>query len=131
MRTLLRTRAIYFILQETDWSCAIFWATHCGQLLSHLHVEFPRSYIFWTISDNWEWADGFCPKFGLAAVDRSKPDLPRVIRKESFDLFKQIVETREVRAAASSCAILHFVCDHNRRGERSRRSRRRLSMLDT
>ena len=29
-------------------------------------------YVFWTIADNWEWADGFCPKFGLAAVDRSR-----------------------------------------------------------
>jgi hypothetical protein len=19
-------------------------------------------YVFWTISDNWEWADGYCPK---------------------------------------------------------------------
>ena len=28
-------------------------------------------YIHWTISDNWEWADGYCPKFGLYSVDRS------------------------------------------------------------
>ncbi|KAK1384929.1 Beta-glucosidase-like SFR2, chloroplastic [Heracleum sosnowskyi] len=27
-------------------------------------------YLFWTISDNWEWADGYGPKFGLVAVDR-------------------------------------------------------------
>lgn len=62
----------------------------------HVFLLSSLRYIFWTISDNWEWADGYCPKFGLAAVDRSKPDLPRIIRKESFGLFKQIAETKEV-----------------------------------
>merc|ERR1712146_704520 len=28
-------------------------------------------YIHWSVSDNWEWADGYCPKFGIAAVDRA------------------------------------------------------------
>ena len=28
-------------------------------------------YLFWTTSDNWEWADGYGPKFGLVAVDRA------------------------------------------------------------
>jgi len=30
-----------------------------------------RGYTFWTAADNWEWADGYCPKFGLVAVNRS------------------------------------------------------------
>ncbi|PWA34230.1 Glycoside hydrolase, catalytic domain-containing protein [Artemisia annua] len=36
-------------------------------------------YLFWTTSDNWEWADGYGPKFGLVAVDRFN-DLARVPR---------------------------------------------------
>ena len=28
------------------------------------------AYFLWTVSDNWEWSDGYCPKFGLVDVDR-------------------------------------------------------------
>ncbi|CAI5457417.1 unnamed protein product [Closterium sp. Yama58-4] len=55
------------------------------------------AYFHWTISDNWEWADGYCPKFGLAGVDRASPNLTRVLRP-SYGLFKEIVETRRVTA---------------------------------
>jgi beta-glucosidase len=30
-----------------------------------------RSYIHWSLLDNWEWTQGFGPKFGLVAVDRT------------------------------------------------------------
>jgi beta-glucosidase len=30
-----------------------------------------RSYIHWSLLDNWEWTNGFGPKFGLVAVDRT------------------------------------------------------------
>lgn len=56
-------------------------------------------YIFWTIADNWEWADGFCPKFGLAAVDRSTPELTRVIRTASYGLFKEIATSKRITEA--------------------------------
>lgn len=50
-------------------------------------------YHFWTISDNWEWADGYCPRFGLANVDRNTPNLQRTLRP-SFFLFRDIVKTK-------------------------------------
>ncbi|CAN6467273.1 unnamed protein product [Victoria cruziana] len=40
-------------------------------------------YLFWTISDNWEWADGYGPKFGLVAVDRMN-GLARIPRPSYF-----------------------------------------------
>lgn len=45
-------------------------------------------YLFWTISDNWEWADGYGPKFGLVAVDRAN-GLARVPRP-SYHLFTKV-----------------------------------------
>jgi beta-glucosidase/6-phospho-beta-glucosidase/beta-galactosidase len=55
-------------------------------------------YVFWTVSDNWEWADGYCPKFGLAEVDRSSRSLKRKPR-ESFKLFQKIVKNRQILPA--------------------------------
>lgn len=45
-------------------------------------------YLFWTISDNWEWADGYGPKFGLVAVDRAN-NLARIPRP-SYQLFTKV-----------------------------------------
>lgn len=54
-------------------------------------------YIFWTLSDNWEWADGYCPKFGLYEVDRQDSLLKtRAARVDSLSLFKQIVATHQL-----------------------------------
>ncbi|XP_071702122.1 galactolipid galactosyltransferase SFR2, chloroplastic [Rutidosis leptorrhynchoides] len=51
-------------------------------------------YLFWTTSDNWEWADGYGPKFGLVAVDRFN-DLARVPRP-SYHLFSKVVSSGKV-----------------------------------
>lgn len=48
-------------------------------------------YLFWTISDNWEWADGYGPKFGLVAVDRAN-NLARIPRP-SYHLFSKVATT--------------------------------------
>ena len=50
-------------------------------------------YFFWTLSDNWEWADGYCPKFGLLQVDRADSALTRIPRPSYF-LFRDIVANR-------------------------------------
>lgn len=51
-------------------------------------------YLFWTTSDNWEWADGYGPKFGLVAVDRFN-DLARVPRP-SYHLFSKLVTSGKI-----------------------------------
>jgi beta-glucosidase len=52
-----------------------------------------RSYIHWSLLDNWEWTNGYRPKFGLVAVDRTtferKP-------KPSASYFGQIARTGQV-----------------------------------
>lgn len=54
-------------------------------------------YFFWTISDNWEWADGYGPKFGLVAVDRFN-DLARIPRP-SYHLFSKVVTSGKITRA--------------------------------
>jgi hypothetical protein len=68
-----------------------------------------EGYIEWTLSDNLEWTDGYCPKFGLAAVDRAH-GLKRVPRP-SFDVFRAVATSREItagmRASARSLVEAH------------------------
>ncbi|KHN20770.1 Beta-glucosidase-like SFR2, chloroplastic [Glycine soja] len=51
-------------------------------------------YLFWTISDNWEWADGYDSKFGVVDVDWAN-NLARIPRP-SYHVFSKIVNTGKV-----------------------------------
>ncbi len=53
-----------------------------------------EAYIHWTLSDNLEWADGYCPKFGLFEVDR-KRNLKRTPRPAQ-QLLKRIIRERVI-----------------------------------
>lgn len=53
-----------------------------------------QGYCFWTTSDNWEWADGYGPKFGLVEVDREN-DLKRRPRP-SYYLFAEVAKTGKI-----------------------------------
>ncbi|KAK8448240.1 hypothetical protein SEVIR_8G248000v4 [Setaria viridis] len=59
-------------------------------------------YLFWTTSDNWEWADGYGPKFGLVAVDRAN-NLARKPRP-SYYLFTKVVTTGKITRQDRACA---------------------------
>jgi beta-glucosidase len=49
-----------------------------------------RGYFHWSLLDNFEWADGFWPRFGLIAVDYKT--LERKIRPSAFAYKKMIEE---------------------------------------
>lgn len=46
-----------------------------------------RGYFYWSLTDNYEWADGFAPVFGLVEIDY--PTQERKIRK-SAEVIKEI-----------------------------------------
>lgn len=52
-----------------------------------------RSYLHWSLLDNFEWADGFAPKFGLFSVDRKT-----FIRtpRSSVQVFSEIAKNNEL-----------------------------------
>jgi beta-glucosidase len=46
-----------------------------------------RGYLHWSLIDNWEWVDGFVPRFGLAAMDyRTQARTPRGSAKLLADI---------------------------------------------
>ena len=63
-------------------------------------------YIHWTLSDNWEWVDGYCPKFGLVSVDRENNTRhPRF----SYGLYKEIAESKVITLSQRKDAILRVL----------------------
>lgn len=52
-----------------------------------------RGYYHWSLIDNFEWDYGFCPRFGLYAVDYSDPARRRTPRA-SASLYQRIVRER-------------------------------------
>ena len=56
-----------------------------------------RGYIHWSLIDNFEWAEGFTKRFGLAAVDpESKARMPRA----SAQVYRNIARENAVQLGA-------------------------------
>jgi beta-glucosidase len=72
-------------------------------LLDHLYVLAKaiddghdiRGYYHWSLMDNFEWASGYCPQFGLYHVDRGDPERTRTAGAGA-DVFRQIIEANTV-----------------------------------
>jgi beta-glucosidase len=60
-------------------------------------------YLHWSLLDNFEWSDGFNARFGLYAVDFTRPERPRT-RRQGAEVLARIARqnalTDEARAAA-------------------------------
>lgn len=52
-----------------------------------------RGYYHWSLMDNFEWAEGFWPRFGLFAVDYATQQRTR---RPSADVYQQIIESGQL-----------------------------------
>lgn len=83
------------VSDETDLIRRPYLLEHLIAIYAAMRMGVPvLGYLFWTISDNWEWADGYGPKFGLVAVDRAN-NLKRIPRP-SYHLFSKVATSGKV-----------------------------------
>lgn len=62
--------------EDDRWS---FIFLHLWQVMRAMSAGIPvLGYLYWSLLDNYEWADGYAPKFGLIAVNRANQE--RVVR---------------------------------------------------
>ncbi len=60
-----------------------------------------RGYYHWSLIDNFEWAEGYCPRFGLYGIDFTAPSRTR-LERESARVMRQITAARAVPAGLRS-----------------------------
>jgi len=74
-----------------DWLRPAYLVEHLAALHRGIAEGLPiKGYVHWTLTDNFEWSDGYGPKFGLVAVDRHA-DLKR-LKRPSFELYQRIIK---------------------------------------
>ena len=85
------------IADSTDWIRPAYIAEHLAAVHRAIQEQVPiTGYFQWTLADNLEWSDGYCPKFGLAQVLRNK-NFKRKPR-QSFFFFQEIAKTHTLTA---------------------------------
>lgn len=52
-----------------------------------------RGYFYWSLIDNFEWAEGFAGRYGLYSVDFESPERPRAARP-SAEVFREAARAR-------------------------------------
>ncbi len=56
-----------------------------------------RGYFHWSLMDNFEWVEGYCPRFGLYRVDYDDPDRPRA-ETDGARVYRRIIADGRVAA---------------------------------
>ena len=64
-----------------------------------------RGYLHWSAFDNFEWSEGYGPKFGLIAVDRDK-DFTRTPKPSAY-AFGRVATTGRLSALRAATPIRH------------------------
>lgn len=88
---------------ETDILRPSYLIEHLAVVNQAIQLGIPvKGYVLWSLTDNFEWADGYCPKFGIVAVDRLNG--MKRIERPSFSLFSSIAKTKTVSTSERNMA---------------------------
>lgn len=87
------------VLEGTDRVCDTKRIEYLESYLAQVHRAITdgvdvRGYFVWSLMDNFEWAEGFSPRFGLLYVDYD--DGLRRVKKDSFHWYKALVESNSI-----------------------------------
>jgi beta-glucosidase len=86
------------IADATDAKRPAFLAAHLAEIARALASGIDvRGYYHWSLLDNFEWAEGYTPRFGLVAVDYATQ--ARTVRP-SGRLYAEIARTRDLPPSA-------------------------------
>jgi beta-glucosidase len=81
-------------LRVHDEERAEFVRVHLGAILDAVDAGVDvRGYFYWSLLDNFEWAFGYRPRFGLVSVDR---DSFERVPKESAAWFAAVVRANSL-----------------------------------
>jgi beta-glucosidase/6-phospho-beta-glucosidase/beta-galactosidase len=85
------------IADAGDGSRAPFVAQHLWVLADAIANDGldVRGYFHWSLMDNFEWAEGYCPRFGLYRVDYEDPDRARS-ETEGARVYRDIIAAGRV-----------------------------------
>jgi beta-glucosidase len=84
------------IADALDKNRSRFLLEHLFQLgIANDHGDQVIGYFHWALMDNFEWASGYCPRFGLYSVDYSQSDRPRSPTK-AVDVLKEVTKSRSI-----------------------------------
>ncbi len=87
------------LADATDANRPRFVAEHLAMLAAKIAQGVDvRGYFHWSTIDNFEWSDGFCPKFGLFRVDFTDPLRARTARPSAM-VYRQIIDENRVSDA--------------------------------
>jgi beta-glucosidase len=85
------------IADRADQNRARFLAEHLYQLGWSIQDGVDvRGYFHWSLMDNFEWQNGFCPNFGFASVDHATA--ARTLRASGSE-FKKIIDAKSLKSA--------------------------------
>ncbi|MEM4522651.1 MAG: family 1 glycosylhydrolase [Nitrososphaeria archaeon] len=82
------------LADSEDMLRPIYLSSHLYQLLRALKTGVDvKGYLYWAVTDNYEWSSGYKIRFGLAKVDYKTKK--RILRPSSL-IFKEIAENKEL-----------------------------------